>query len=69
MRRRLFVSVAVREIEPLHEWPDLRAVLAVETIRSVSGTGQTEIRYFLTSRDDDAIVLNRAIRRCPQISV
>jgi hypothetical protein len=33
----------------LHGWPDLRAVLAVETIRSVNGTGrvEAEIRYFL----------------------
>src|SRR5205085_8090665 len=50
---------------PLHEWPDLRSLLAVETIRSVNGTDktETEIRYFLASCDDDAAVLGRAIRR------
>lgn len=65
VRRRVFVSPAVGEIEPLHEWPDLRKLLAVETIRSVNGTGKTEaeIRYFLTSCDDDPAVLARAIRR------
>jgi hypothetical protein len=49
----------------LHGWPDLRAVLAVETIRSVNGTGpvEAEIRYFLTSCNDDPAVLVRAIRR------
>jgi predicted transposase YbfD/YdcC len=49
----------------LHGWPDLRAVLAVETIRSVNGTGPgaAEIRYFLTSCNDDPAVLVRAIRR------
>jgi predicted transposase YbfD/YdcC len=65
VRRRVFASPAVEGIEPLHEWPDLRALLAVETIRSVNGTGktETEIRYCLTSCDDDPTVLARAIRR------
>src|SRR3954464_5907178 len=65
VRRRVVASPAVGELEPLHEWPDLRALLAVETIRSINGTDkvETEIRYFLTSCDDDAAVLGRAIRR------
>src|SRR3712207_9589636 len=29
VRRRVFVSPTVGELEPLHEWPDLRTVLAV----------------------------------------
>jgi predicted transposase YbfD/YdcC len=64
VRRRVFVSPA-GVLEPLHEWPDLRNLLAVETIRSVNGTGKTEaeIRYFLTSCGDDPAVLVRAIRR------
>ena len=42
-----------------------RAVLAVETIRSLTGTYkvEAEIRYFLTSCGDDPAVLARAIRR------
>src|SRR3954447_20902588 len=65
VRRRVFVSSAVGELEPLHEWPDLRTLLAVETIRRVNGTGkvETEIRYFLTSCGDDPAVLAQAIRR------
>jgi predicted transposase YbfD/YdcC len=65
VRRRVFVSPAVGELEPLHEWPDLRSLLAVETIRSVNGTGKTEaeIRYFLTSCRDNPAVLAQAIRR------
>src|SRR5919205_3144776 len=65
VRRRVFVSPVGAELEPLHEWPDLRSLLAVETIRSINGTGktETEIRYFLTSCNDDAAVLGRAIRR------
>jgi predicted transposase YbfD/YdcC len=64
-RRRVFVSSVGAELGPLHEWPDLRKLLAVETIRSVNGTGKTEaeIRYFLTSCDDDPAVLAQAIRR------
>jgi predicted transposase YbfD/YdcC len=65
VRRRAFVSSTVRELESLHEWPDLRTVLAVETIRGVHGAGKTEaeIRYFLTSCGDNPAVLVRAIRR------
>ena len=64
-RRRVFVSPAPKELEPLHGWPDLRTLLAVETIRSVNGTNktETEIRYFLTSCEDDPAVLAQAIRR------
>src|SRR3982750_838647 len=35
VRRRVFVSPAPGELEPLHGWPDLRNLLAVETIRSI----------------------------------
>jgi predicted transposase YbfD/YdcC len=65
VRRRVFANTAVGELEPLHEWPDLRTLLAVETIRSVTGTGkvEAEIRYFLTSCGDDPAVLVQAIRR------
>jgi len=65
VRRRVFVAPAIEDLEPLHGWPDLRAVLAVETIRSVNGTGpvEAEIRYFLTSCRDAPAVLVRAIRR------
>jgi predicted transposase YbfD/YdcC len=65
VRRRVFASPAARELEPLRDWPDLHTVLAVETIRSVNGTGKTEaeIRYFLTSCSDNPAVLARAIRR------
>jgi predicted transposase YbfD/YdcC len=65
VRRRVFVSPVGGELEPLHEWPDLRTLLAVETIRSINSTGKTEaeIRYFLTSCDDDPAVLAQAIRR------
>src|SRR5918993_3292690 len=65
VRRRVFVAPAVQDLEPLHGWPDLRAVLAVETIRSVNGTGpvEAEIRSFLTSCSDAPAVLVRAVRR------
>jgi predicted transposase YbfD/YdcC len=65
VRRRVFVSSAVGDLEPLHEWPDLRTLLAIETIRSVNDTGKTEaeIRYFLTSCSDDPAVLAQAVRR------
>ena len=50
---------------PLSGWPELSTVLAVETIRGVTGTGKIEgeIRSFLTSCGDDPAVLVQAIRR------
>src|ERR671916_1724299 len=37
VRRRVFASPAAKDLEPLWGWPDLSAVLAVETIRGVNG--------------------------------
>ena len=42
VRRRVFVSPAIGELEPLHESPHLRTLLAAETIRGVDGTGKAE---------------------------
>jgi predicted transposase YbfD/YdcC len=65
VRRRVFVDPAAKDLEPLSAWPELSAVLAVETIRGVSGTGkvEAEIRYFLTSCGNDPAILVQAIRR------
>jgi predicted transposase YbfD/YdcC len=65
VRRRVFLDSAARGLEPLTGWPDLGAVLAVETIRSITGTYkvEAEIRYFLTIGGDDPAILVRAIRR------
>ncbi len=65
VRRRVFVAPAVKDLEPLHGWPGLSAVVAIETIRSVNGTHQVEaeIRSFLTSCSDAPAILVRALRR------
>src|SRR5918998_5032157 len=65
VRRRVFASPAAGEREPLSGWPELGTGLAAETIRGVTGTGQVEaeVRYFLTSCDDDPAILVQAIRR------
>src|SRR5918997_196991 len=65
VRRRVVASPAARELEPLSGWPELGTVLAAETIRGVTGTGQVEaeVRSFLTSCDDDPAILVQAIRR------
>ena len=65
VRRRVFASPAAGELEPLSGWPELTMVLAAETIRGVTGTGkvEAEVRYFLTSCDDDPAILVQAIRR------
>ena len=65
VRRRVFMDPAAKDLEPLRGWPELSTVLAVETIRGVTGSGkvEAEIRYFLTSCGDDPAVLVQAIRR------
>src|SRR5690242_21868217 len=37
VRRRVFLDPAAKGLEPLSDWPDLRAVLAGETVRSSIG--------------------------------
>ena len=65
VRRRVFVCPQAASLEALRTWPGLHTVLAVETIRSVNGSGklEAEIRYFLSSCRDDPTVLIQAIRR------
>jgi predicted transposase YbfD/YdcC len=62
VRRRVFVCPEAIALEALRPWPELRTVLAVETIRS-SGKVDADIRYFLSSCRDDPAVLVQAIRR------
>src|SRR5512134_3541738 len=65
VRRRVFVCPEAACLEALQSWPELHTVLAIETIRSVNGSGRTEaeVRYFLSSCSDDPAVLVTAIRQ------
>src|SRR4051812_23701566 len=65
VRRRVFVCPEAAALKALDAWSGLRTVLAVETIRGVTGSGkvEAEIRYFLSSCGDDPTVLIQAIRR------
>jgi predicted transposase YbfD/YdcC len=65
VRRGVFVCPDATSLEALRAWPGLRSVLAVESLRSVNGSGkvEAEIRYFLSSCRDDPKVLIQAIRR------
>jgi predicted transposase YbfD/YdcC len=65
VRRRVFVCPQAALLEPLRDWPGLKTVLAVESIRSLNGSGkvEAEIRYFLSSCEDAPEVLARAIRQ------
>lgn len=65
VRRRVLIGPEVATLEALSDWPGLRTVLAVESIRSVNGSGkvEAEIRYFLSSSSGEAAVLAQAIRR------
>jgi predicted transposase YbfD/YdcC len=65
----VFVCPQAAVLEPLRDWPGLKTVLAVESIRSVNGSGKVkaEIRYFLSSCEDAPEALARAIRKHWQI--
>lgn len=69
VRRRVFVCPEALTLEPLRDWPGLRAVLAMESIRSINGLGkvETDIRYFLSSSADPPERLAQAIRQHWQI--
>jgi predicted transposase YbfD/YdcC len=64
-RRRVFVRCELDALPGLRDWPDVRAVLAVETIRGHRrGRFATtcEVRHFLTSAELDPIRLGQAVR-------
>jgi predicted transposase YbfD/YdcC len=65
VRRRVFVCPEAASLEALRAWPGLRTVVAVETLRGVTGSGkvEAEIRYFLSSCCDEPKLLVQAIRR------
>lgn len=65
VRRRAWVLPLCNELAALRDWPGLRAVIAVETIRQVPHQPGThvEIRYYLTRCPDAPAVLIEAVRR------
>lgn len=65
VRRRVFACPDAALLEPLRDWPGLKTVVAVESIRSVNGSQktETEIRYFLSSCSDSPDVLAKAVRQ------
>ena len=64
VRRRVFACPEVGVFATLKDWPGLRAVLAVETIRGIPGRGKVtaEIRHYLSSARLPPEVLAAAIR-------
>ena len=64
VRRRVFACPDVSAFATLAAWPGLSAVLAVETIRGVNGTGKVtaEIRHFVSSAKVAPEALAAAIR-------
>ena len=65
VRRRVFACPDVSVFAALRDWPNLAAVLAVETIRGINGTGKVtaEIRHFVSSAQVPPETLAIAIRR------
>jgi predicted transposase YbfD/YdcC len=64
VRRRVFACPDVGAFATLADWPGLRAVLAVETIRGIPGRGKVtaEIRHYLSSAKLPPEALAVAIR-------
>jgi predicted transposase YbfD/YdcC len=64
VRRRVFACPDVGVFASLEDWPGLRAVLAVETIRGVPGTGKVtaEICHYISSAKLPPEALAAAVR-------
>jgi predicted transposase YbfD/YdcC len=64
VRRRVFACPDAGTFGTLKDWPGLRAVLAVETIRGTPGRGKVtaEIRHYLSSAELPPAALAAAIR-------
>ena len=64
VRRRVFACPDAGVFATLKDWPGLRAVLAVETIRGIPGRGKVtaEIRHYLSSAELPPEALAAAIR-------
>jgi predicted transposase YbfD/YdcC len=64
VRRRVFACPDVDAFATLKDWPELAAVLAVETIRGVNGAGKVtaEVRLYLSSAELPPEALAAAIR-------
>jgi predicted transposase YbfD/YdcC len=65
VRRRVFACPDIGVFATLKDWPGLRAVLAVETIRGIPGRGKVtaEVRHYLSSAALPPEALAAAIRR------
>ncbi len=65
VRRRVFACTELEPFAAAQRWPELAAVLAVETIRGINGKGKVtaEIRYYLSSSTLPPTQLAAAIRR------
>jgi len=62
-RRRVFVHAAPTELDSLNDWPQLKSIIAVESIRGVGKEPVTcEIRYFISSAEATDSRIAAAIR-------
>ena len=64
VRRRVFACADLSALGTLADWPDVRAVLATETIRGITGRGKVTatIRHYLSSAKLPSEALAAAIR-------
>lgn len=60
--RRCWATSDLSWLEGREQWQDLRSVVFIESERFVGESLSVETRYYLSSMDSDARVLNRAIR-------
>jgi predicted transposase YbfD/YdcC len=64
VRRRVFACTELEPLAAVQRWPGLAAVLAIENIRGINGSGKVtaEIRYYLSSSKLPPTQLATAIR-------
>ena len=64
VRRRVFACTGLEPVAAARPWPSLTAVLAIENIRGINGSGKVtaEVRYYLSSSKLPLTQLASAIR-------
>jgi hypothetical protein len=62
IRNYLMLTDVAERIDPLQKWEKLTSIVMVESVRVMNEKTSIEIRYFISSLDNDAQRLAEAIR-------
>lgn len=61
-KRTCEVIYKVDMLDPIHNWPGLKALIKISSERTAGGKSSSETRYYLSSRLEDAKTFNEIVR-------